>query len=519
MSKKSIGLSSAIFLSVSSILGSGWLFSAYKSSQVAGPAALISWIIGAILFILLAMCFSEVAALYPRRGLTAIIPTLSHNRYFGFPFAIANWLGIVAVIALEADATIQYLINISPSLEPLLFSNHHLTIVGNSLSISLVLLFCLANYWGAKTLIKSNNIFAILKIIIPLITALIIISAAFHPKNFTSFNNSFMPYGLNSIFTAILTSGIIVAFNGFQTIIAFASEIKKPHKTIPLALLISILICLAVYLLLQIAYIGGIPEATIQLGWHKLFFTAPMVELSTMLGLGLLTSIIYFGATIAPSGTAIAFTGTATRMFTAMSRNKQMPKMFDKVNEKYKISRPSLLVNTALSIVFLLLFDNWSQLAIVLGVLHLIAYLPIPIALIVLRRNISPSKYLFRIPFGHFIALMLFVIFTMLFTMADVHAISNILIIFSLIQAVFISLNINSFTSLLHALKQCYLLIVYFSTLFVLTYLSPNNSGILSIQYAIIIKLLFSILAFYVLTRSERNDVDVITSGVKIFEQ
>ena len=115
MKKRSLGLMSAIFLGISSIIGSGWLFAPYKAAQVAGPASIYSWIIGAAIISLLAMCFAEVSGIYPRRGLSAIIPTLSHNRFFGFPFAVANWLGIVAVIALEATATIQYLINFDPT--------------------------------------------------------------------------------------------------------------------------------------------------------------------------------------------------------------------------------------------------------------------------------------------------------------------------------------------------------------------------------------------------------------------
>ena len=104
-SKKTIGLLSATGLGISSIIGSGWLFAPYQASVVAGPASILSWIIAAVIICLLGLCFSEIAALYPRRGLSAIIPTLSHNKHFAFPFAIANWLGVVAVISLEAVST------------------------------------------------------------------------------------------------------------------------------------------------------------------------------------------------------------------------------------------------------------------------------------------------------------------------------------------------------------------------------------------------------------------------------
>ncbi len=224
VNKKIIGVTSATALGISSIIGSGWLFAPYRAAAVAGPAAILSWVIGATIVILLGLCFAEIAALYPSRGLSAIIPTLSHNIYFAFPFAIANWLGIVAVIALEADATIEYLINLFPHLRPPLFIHHELTLFGDSFSIVLVILFSLLNFWGAKTLVKTNNIFAVIKVIVPVFIGIAILVTAFHAKNFITYRHSFMPYGVSSILTAILSTGIVVAFNGFQTVISFANE-------------------------------------------------------------------------------------------------------------------------------------------------------------------------------------------------------------------------------------------------------------------------------------------------------
>lgn len=65
--KKKIGLISTIFLGISSIIGSGSLFVPYKAAAIAGPAAILSWIIAGGIVLLLALCFSELAALYPKR--------------------------------------------------------------------------------------------------------------------------------------------------------------------------------------------------------------------------------------------------------------------------------------------------------------------------------------------------------------------------------------------------------------------------------------------------------------------
>jgi amino acid transporter len=518
MKQRSIGLLSATFLGISSIIGSGWLFAPYKAAQVAGPAAIYSWIIAAVIIGLLALCFAELASLYPRRGLSAIIPTLSHNRFFGFPFAIANWLGIVAVIALEATATIQYLINLFPNLEHLFYSHAELTNSGIGLALILIFLFFIVNFWGASVLAKTNNILTVLKIIVPVVVAVAIIIAAFHPKNFTVVHHSFMPYGFKSVVSAILSTGIIIAFNGFQTVIAFSSEVKKPHITIPYSIVIAISFCLGVYLLLQVAFIGALPDGSLSHGWTSLSYSAPMVEISTMLGLGIITTIIYFGATISPSGTAIAFTGTSTRMFTAMSRNQQMPKYFDKVHPKFGVSRRSLIANTLLGTLFLALFRSWGQLAEVLSLFHVIAYLPIPIALWVLRDNISADKYTFRVPFGKPIAILIFTLFSVLFTMANLKTVVNIMIIFACMQAVFISLNVKNIKDFISAIKQCYLLVLYFIGLLMLTFLSPNNHPSSNSLVFYMLATIFSILAFLMLIRTERNDAELVTSAVKIYD-
>ncbi len=517
MNKKNIGLISATFLGISCVIGSGWLFSPFKTAAIAGPSAIITWVVSGFIMLLLALCFAEVASLYPKRGLSAIIPSLSHNKFFGFPFAIANWFGIVAVIGLEADATVQYLMNLTPHLKPYLFSNDQLTWAGNSLSIGLVIIYSILNYWGAKALTKANNILSILKIIVPVVTALIFIGVAFHPSNFTVVNNSFLPYGMKSILGAILTTGIIVSFNGFQSIVSFASEIKKPEKTIPLALVISILFCLCVYVLLQIAFIGAVPPAMLAKGWHELQFSAPMIQLSILIGMSTFTSIIYFGATVAPSGAGVAFTGAATRMFTAMSRTGQMPQLFNTSHPKYNVSRLSLAANALMAILFLLIFRSWTQLAEFISLFHIISYLPIPLALCVFRNAIITRNYPFRLRGGHLISLFVFIMFTYLFTLGHIKTITEIFLAFLILQIIFIGVHVRSMKEMVSAIQQCMGIVLYFAGIWLLSSVSPTqNPQINGLEYATMV-VIFSIIVFYGLIRYQTNSVTELTAEQKLF--
>ncbi len=85
------------------------------------------------------------------------------------------------------------------------------------------------------------------------------------------------------------------------------------------------MLCLGIYLLLQLAFIAGLPPQYLANGWHGVDFQSPVVQLASLLGLNFITLILYIDACISPSGTGIIYTGATARMLTAMSQDKQMP--------------------------------------------------------------------------------------------------------------------------------------------------------------------------------------------------
>ncbi|OAJ34946.1 APC family permease [Piscirickettsia salmonis] len=511
--KHKIGLIPATFIGISAIIGSGWLFAPYHAAQTAGSASLLSWIIGAGLILLLALCFAEIAALFPRRGLTAVISTISHNKYFGFPFAIANWLGIVAVIPMEADATIQYLISLFPSMKSYLWVNDSLAPLGLVFSLVLIVIYCLINYWGVRSLTKANNAIAIFKIFVPLITAIIVISVSFHPSNFEAVDHNYMPYGWSSVFTTIITTGIIVAFNGFQSIISFSSEISNPKRNIPLSLVLSIVICLVIYLLLQVSFIGALPPSMLKNGWHQLDFQAPMVQLAGLLGLHMIMLILYVDAMVSPLGTALAYTGSSTRMLTAMSREKQVPRFFDHVHPHYGVSRRSLIFNIALAIVFLFSFRSWSSLAQILSLFHILSFMTVPLALVVFRKTVAPKEFTFKIIGGRLIAALLFIVFSYLFTIGHFSIVFELILLITIFQAVFIALQSSSLQSAGCAIKKCGLLFLYFYALTILCWFSPGHHKLqISEGNFFILTAIVAALFFFALTRTKADAKHEITA-------
>jgi amino acid transporter len=72
--QRSIPTFGLLFTSVSAIIGSGWLFSAFYTATLAGPAATLAWIIGGIFVLVIAFVFAEVCSMLPITGSSARVP-------------------------------------------------------------------------------------------------------------------------------------------------------------------------------------------------------------------------------------------------------------------------------------------------------------------------------------------------------------------------------------------------------------------------------------------------------------
>lgn len=66
--KRKMSLFSLIMLTLSAIIGSGWLFGAGMAAQIAGPASILSWILGAIVIGLIALNYIELGTMFPTSG-------------------------------------------------------------------------------------------------------------------------------------------------------------------------------------------------------------------------------------------------------------------------------------------------------------------------------------------------------------------------------------------------------------------------------------------------------------------
>lgn len=356
-SPKQPGLFSAIAISIGTMMGSGWLFASYYASKTAGGASILSWIIGAAVVLIMALLLAEIAIKHPVNGLFTRLISISHNPHFGFVTGISNWLFGLIVVPSEAMSTTQYVATFYHPLTNYIFSSGSLTNIGVSVVGVFMLVYTLINYWGILFLSRINNAITTLKIVIPIATALLMLTAAFHSGNFTAQNASFIPFGNSSIFSAIVNCGIFYSFFGFQMAASFTTELKNPKRNVPIALVSSVLIVLVIYLLLQIAFIGSIPTHMLNHGWTHLNFESPLAQLTGLIGLNSLAIILYADALISPSGTGVVCHGASTRMLNEMAKHGQVPRVFAKINAAVNVSRTSLIFTFICSLILVIFLE------------------------------------------------------------------------------------------------------------------------------------------------------------------
>ena len=107
--ERGIGFLGLLWASVGSIIGSGWLFGALIAATVAGPSALIAWVIASAIVILLALVHAELGGLFPVSGGTSRFPHYAFGSLAGMTFGWASYLQAATTAPIEVLAVIQYL--------------------------------------------------------------------------------------------------------------------------------------------------------------------------------------------------------------------------------------------------------------------------------------------------------------------------------------------------------------------------------------------------------------------------
>lgn len=415
--KRQVSILGLLFASVSAILGSGWLFAAYYATSFAGPAAIVAWIIGGLLIMIIAFVFAELAAMIPISGSSVRIPHYTHGTIVSFIFSWLTWLAWVSLVPTEVQAVIQYLSYYFPAL---VYPNNALTHLGYIVATSLMLIITIVNIYSLRWLIRCNLMLTFLKIIIPLVICTIIINkTGIHIYDFKHLGNhkSFAPFGMHGIFAAIASGGILFTFNGFKQACEMAGEAKNPQKSLPIAVVGSVCICLLIYIILQVCFTSAItPQNIAAFGWHNLSLSHPESPFASILSQWNLQNympLLYIGAIIGPLAAAFLNMLSASRSLYGKSKNGYLPKFIQQLNSS---GHPTYAIIICFFCGMLLFapLPGWHQMITFLTSIMALTYAMAPICVISLRKQVPDLARPFTLPFINIWATLAFFICNLL---------------------------------------------------------------------------------------------------------
>lgn len=401
--KREVGLIGLMWASMGSIIGSGWLFGAQKALVVAGPAAIISWVIGGVVILVLALVHAELGGMYPVSGGTARFPHYAFGGAAGASFGWFSWLQAATVAPIEVSAMITYSQHYSFAHGWLNPTTGVLTTSGLVVAILLMALLTSINFLGIKKLATANSAATWWKVAIPLLTIFVLALANFHGSNFTA-ANGFNPGGAHGILAAVSTSGIIFSYLGFEQADQLAGESKNPRRDIPIAIIGSIVLGIIIYVALQVAFLGALPSSAIgdtwsdtsQPGYYTLF-TGPFAEIATLVGLGWLAAILYADAIISPGGTGLIYTTGSSRVSYGLSRNGYVPTMFEWTNDR-GVPWVGLIAAFLAGCIAFLPFPSWQSLVGLITSASVLMYAGAPLSLAVFRKRLPDAERPYRLP-------------------------------------------------------------------------------------------------------------------------
>lgn len=193
-----INLSQLVLLGLGSLIGSGWLFGAWEASSIAGPAAIISWVLGFLVIGTIAYNYIEIGTMFPQSGGMSNYAQYTHGSLLGFIAAWANWVSLVTIIPIEAVSAVQYMSSWPWHwAKPMryLMENGSISTYGLLAVYLIIVIFSLLNYWSVKLLTSFTSLISVFKLGVPMLTIIMLMLSGFDTSNYGHSASTFMPYG------------------------------------------------------------------------------------------------------------------------------------------------------------------------------------------------------------------------------------------------------------------------------------------------------------------------------------
>jgi len=389
--ERTIGLSGGLTIGIGTMIGAGIFVFPGLAAGNAGPAAAVSFGIGAVVALLVALPTAELATAMPKSGGGYYFISRGMGSLFGAVVGLSLWLGLVFATAFYlvgfGEYALAVLVEIGVPRPPDLGPLSLVAALGVLCGVALTAL----SVGGTENTTKLQNaiVSLLLGILAVFLTVGIVDALGFLGTESTP--EAFAPFGAGPILsTAAL---VFTSYLGFAQIATVAGEMKKPSRNLPLAMVGSVIVVGVLYVVT--IFVSTSAFGSQELG--ELGETAIVEVARSYLGLPGAIAILLAGlfATVSSANASIL---SASRALYAVSRDALVPREVSVVNLRY--GTPHLALALVGGPTVLLVGTGQTELlAEVASFLHLVMYGLICVTLVVLRRQ-SPEWYspTFRTP-------------------------------------------------------------------------------------------------------------------------
>ena len=298
--KKNMGVFSAVSIVVGCVIGAGVFFKPYAIYQATGGApglGLLAWVLGGLMSLFGALTFAEIAVMIPRTGGMVTYLGQVYNKTLGF---LAGWMQVVIFYPAYLAG---YGVKVGTELSSLL--GHDIsTPVGLLIIAAIVLL----NIKGSSAASKFQVLSTACKLMpLFLITVVGFLFGHSTAGVFTPFIGQ--DYSIGATLSTTLLA-VLFAFEGWTNVGAIAGEMKNPAKDLPKAIVGGVSIIMAIYLLINIAYLRVIPASEL------MNIPSPAAAVASQLfgnaggliiAIGIIISVIGAGNGFLLSGSRVAY--------------------------------------------------------------------------------------------------------------------------------------------------------------------------------------------------------------------
>ncbi|MGY5151296.1 MAG: APC family permease [Candidatus Nitrosopumilus sp. bin_6a] len=371
--KRHMGLFQLTMYGTGLILGAGIYVLIGEAAGFAGDSVWLAFVLGSIVALFAGFSYAELSSVFPKAAAEYVfIKNAFKNNFFAF---LIGWLTAITSIITAATVALG-------------FGGYFAEFVNIPIIISAIGLLCIlsiVNFVGIRESSWTNTIFTIIEAAgLILIIVIGFTFASPEPVDYTA-----SPTGLSGIVIAFVL--IFFAFIGFEDMANIAEEVKKPRKTLPRAIILSVIISGVLYVLVSLAVVRVV-------NWEELATSAAPMALVAERGLGseahiLLSSIALFAITNTVLITLVA----GSRIFYGMAKEKVFPAILERVHFKTKTPWIAVIVILITSIAFssvgdIVIVANITVFAIV------ITFAAVNLAVIVLRYTEPDIERKFRVP-------------------------------------------------------------------------------------------------------------------------